>query len=112
MNITTIHPNFRVSTQLNVDLSAAQWGLYTDRFSRPVIEKVANYLNQRIMREFNRGETQDNVRFSFNALAKDFAIYGATDTQVKETLNLILAKAYPNLDAMKEYQLSKKIDKV
>lgn len=112
MNTTTIHPNFRVSTQLTVDLSAAQWGLNTDKFPRLVIEKVANYLNQRVMREFNSGQPRHMVKFSFDALAKDFKIYGATDIRVNETLDLILNKAYPDSGAMNEYQLSKKFDKV
>ena len=112
MNISTIHPNFRVSIQLDVDLSAAQWGLDTDKFSRPVIERVASYLNSRLMREFNCGKSKDSVEYSFNALANDFKIYGATHTQVKETLNLILDKAYPDTDTMNQYQLLKKLDQV
>lgn len=94
MNIRKPHPNLTIRSSTSVNFSAAQWGLKTDDHPRVVIEKVASYLNNRITREYNRGETEDHTRMAVTSLMKDFKLYGADNPRTRELLNKILKNLY------------------
>lgn len=80
MNIYKPHPNVSFRTMVTVDLSASQWCLKTDEWSRTIVEQVANYLNKRLTLSFNIGDSKDVVRQHFNALIEQFRLYVTKDT--------------------------------
>ena len=82
MNVFKPHPNIHIRTTVNVNLSAEQWALKTDKFSRVVIEKVADYLNKRITLEYNKGEPLEGLRGGYNNLRDSFEIYVTPDTDL------------------------------
>lgn len=80
MNVFKPHPNIHIRTTVNVNLSAEQWALRTNDYSRVVIEKVADYLNKRITVEFNKGEPLQGVQGGYNSLRDTFEIYITPET--------------------------------
>ena len=80
MNIYKPHPNVSFRTMVTVDLSASQWCLKTDEWSRTIVEQVANYLNKRLTLSFNICDSKDVVRQHFNALIEQFRLYVTKDT--------------------------------
>ncbi len=80
MNVFKPHPNIHIRTTVTVNLSAEQWGLRTDEYSRVVIEKVADFLNKRITLEFNKGEPRQCLQGGYNALRDSFEIYITPET--------------------------------
>jgi hypothetical protein len=80
MNISKPHPNVQIYTTVNINLSAKQWCLRTDDFSRVVIEKVADHLNKRVTRDFNQGENYVDLGTRFNYLKNSFEAYITPET--------------------------------
>lgn len=75
MNISKPHPNVQIQTTVFINLSAEQWCLKTDEFSRIVIEKVADHLNQGITRDFNQGENYEHLQAKFDYLKDSFKAF-------------------------------------
>jgi hypothetical protein len=94
MNIAKPHPNVSIRTNINLNFSADQWCLLTDKFPRTVIERVADYLNKRIMLNYNKGEPPETVRLSFESLASDFKVYGATSKDTKKVFDKLISEVY------------------
>lgn len=94
MNICKPHPNLAIRTNISVDLSASQWCLKTDDYPRTIIEKVASFLNKRIMIEYNKGESKETVESCFTTLADQFEIYGANSKETKKVLDNLLNQVY------------------
>ena len=94
MNINKPHPNIAIRTNISVYLSANQWNLKTDEFPRIVIEKVASFLNKRVMYEYNKGEPKEMLVQGVMSLADQFKIYGATSKETKKVLDNLLEQVY------------------
>jgi hypothetical protein len=94
MNITRPNPNLAVRTNISVDYSANQWCLNTKEFPRSVIEKVASFLNKRVMMEYNKGEPREVVVGAVEVLTDKFKIYGATSKETKKVLDNLLDTVY------------------
>ena len=94
MNITKPNPNLSIRTNISVDMSASQWNLKTEEFPRNVIEKVASFLNKRVMFEFNKGEPKEVALQGVLSLADQFKIYGATSKETKKVLDNLLEQVY------------------
>jgi hypothetical protein len=94
MNIAKPHPNISVRTNISVNFSANQWGLLTDKFPRTIIERVADYMNKRIMMNYNKGEPKETVRMAFDTLAQDFKLYGATSKETKKVFDKLIEEVY------------------
>ena len=94
MNITKPHPNLSIRTNISVDMSANQWNLKTDEFPRIIIEKVASFLNKRVMYEYNKGEPKEVVLQGVLTLADQFKIYGADSKETKKVLDNLLEQVY------------------
>jgi hypothetical protein len=94
MNVLKLNNNVHIRKQISVDLSADQWELLTDSYSRTVIEKVANLLNRRLVLAYNSGKGKEEVRLEMESLMKDFTIYGANDKYSKIVLTNLLEKLY------------------
>lgn len=94
MNVLKLNNNVHIRKQISVDLSADQWELLTHSYSRPVIEKVANLLNRRLVLSYNSGKSKEEVRLEMTSLMKDFTIYGANDGESHAVLNNLLEKLY------------------
>ena len=82
MNIFKPHPNIHIRTTVNLNLSAEQWSLRTDKFPRVIIEKVADYLNKRVTIEYNKGEPIEGMQVGYNSLRDRFEIYVTPDTDL------------------------------
>lgn len=95
MNVTNPHPNIQIRTSISLNLSASQWSLEVDKFPRTIVEKVADFLNKRVTYEFNKGEPRQKIIDSFDMLAKNFEIYGATSKKTKEVFNGVINKITP-----------------
>jgi hypothetical protein len=95
MNIANPHPNIQIRTSISINLSASQWHLHVDKYPRVIVEKVADYLNKRVNVNFNKGEPRATVEFAFDALAKDFAMYGATSKETRKVFTDILQTVCP-----------------
>lgn len=80
MNIVKPHPNISFRTTVSVDLSAAQWCLNTENWSRIITEQVANYLNKRLTLSFNIGDSPNSVTAHYRGLRKQFELYVTKDT--------------------------------
>lgn len=80
MNIDKPHPNIRFRTMVSVDLSAAQWCLDTEHWSRTITDQVANYLNKRLTFSFNVGDSAEDVTAHYRGLRTQFALYVTKDT--------------------------------
>lgn len=96
MNIRKPHPNLTIRSSTSVNFSAAQWGLKTDEFPRIVIEKVASYLNNRITREYNHGESEETTRIVCKGLMNEMTLYGANEKKAHDLLEKILKNLYIN----------------
>lgn len=94
MNIARPNPNLAVRTNISVDYSASQWCLNTEDFPRSVIEKVASFLNKRVMMEYNKGEPREVVVSAVEALTDAFEIYGAKSKDTKKVLDNLLDTVY------------------
>jgi len=95
MNIFSIEKNIRMSTLVNVNLSASQWDLYTESFPRHTIEKVASFLNGRFNQGYNKGMSKEQLKTFMDQLMEQFSIYGANDKDTRKVLGLLLEKVYP-----------------
>lgn len=82
MNVFKPHPNIHIRTTVNLNLSAEQWSLRTDKFPRVIIEKVADYLNKRVTMEYNKGEPIEGMQVGYNSLRDRFEIYVTPDTDL------------------------------
>jgi hypothetical protein len=94
MNITKPNPNLSIRTNISVDMSANQWNLKTEEFPRNVIEKVASFLNKRVMFEYNKGESKEVALRGVMSLANHFEVYGATSKETKKVLDNLLDRVY------------------
>lgn len=95
MNIFNLDPNVRISSAVNVNLSAQQWDLYTESFPRHTIEKVASYLNNRFNQGYNQGMTKERLSNFMDDLMETFSVYGANDRETRKVLNKLLEQVYP-----------------
>lgn len=103
LNVTKPHPNISIRTNINIDLSADQWGLDTDRFPRTIIERVASFMNKRITGTFNQGYKRPVVEQQFQVLAEHFKLYGATGTTTQEVLKELLDELFIRQDSVKTF---------
>lgn len=94
MNIAKLGTNIRLRSTVSVNLSAADWDLYTSAFSRVIIEKVANFLNGRFNYCYNTGLTEDELKSQMHALMDSMATYGASDTEPRAILEDLCRKVY------------------
>lgn len=95
MNISKPHPNIQIRTSISINLSASQWKLKIESYPRVIVEKVADFLNKRVTYEFNKGESRQKIIDSFDTLAKNFEIYGATSKETKAVFNGIINTVLP-----------------
>jgi hypothetical protein len=95
MNIFILHPNVKVRSTVQINISAADWGLDTERFSRTIIEKVANSLNSRINLDFNSGRTENEIRDGFISLTNQFEFYGANSKATLSVFDEIMHGVQP-----------------
>lgn len=112
MNIFTLHPNVKIRCTVQINISAADWGLDTERFSRTIIEKVANSLNSRINLDFNSGKTEEEIRGGFISLANQFEFYGANSTATLDVFDEIMYGIQPaglNKDTKKNTNILPKV---
>lgn len=96
MNYFNIQNNVRISTAVNINLSAQQWNLYTEFFPRYTIEKVATYLNNRFNQGYNRGMPKERLVEFVEDLMKQFSVYGASDGESRKVLDQLLEQVYPS----------------
>lgn len=90
MNVMKVNNNVSIRKQISVDLSASDWKLQTNDFSRLIIEKVANLLNRRLVLSFNTGKSKNEVQIAMKSLMNDFALYGATSKNTTKVLDELL----------------------
>jgi len=94
MNVMKVNNNVSIRKQISVDLSASDWKLQTNKFSRLIIEKVANLLNRRLVLSFNTGKSQKDVKTEMTSLMNDFALYGATSKDTQKVLSDLLVSLF------------------
>lgn len=94
MNIAKLGTNVQMRSTVSVNLSAADWSLYTAAFSRTIIEKVASYLNGRFNQCYNLGMKEAELKEGMHALMASLATYGADDTEPRAILEDLCKKVY------------------
>lgn len=94
MNIANLGTNVRLRSTVSVNLSAADWALYTSGFSRTIIEKVANFLNGRFNYCYNMGLSEAQLKDQMQSLMASMANYGANDTEPRAILEDLCKKVY------------------
>ena len=94
MQVNKMNPNLILRKTASVNYSAADWGLFTQSFSRTVIERVADLLNKRFNLSYNQGMSRDEIVTSMETLMSDFSIYGANDTEPRTALNRLIKAVY------------------
>lgn len=94
MNVTKLGTNVRLRSTVSVNLSAADWALYTSAYSRVIIEKVANFLNGRFNYCYNIGMTEAELKERMASLMDSMATYGASDTEPRAILEDLCRKVY------------------
>lgn len=95
MNIFSIGTNVRISTAVNVNLSANQWDLHIESYPRHTIEKVATYLNNRFNNGYNRGMKKDELTAYMEDLMEHFSVYGAHEKESRRVLEKLIETVYP-----------------
>lgn len=95
MNIFNIGNNIRMSTLVNINLSASQWDLHVESYPRHTIEKAANYLNNRFNQGYNKGLSKEQLKSSMEEIMSRFDIYGAAEKETRKVLENLLEKVYP-----------------
>lgn len=95
MNIFQLQSNVKIQTTVRVNLSAHEWNLNTQEFSRHTIESVASYLNRRFNEGYNRGLGRKKLETYVSDLMKQFEIYGANSKNSQKKLDSLLSAVYP-----------------
>lgn len=95
MNIFNIDTNVRISTAVNINLSASQWDLHIESFPRQTIEKVATYLNNRFNNGYNRGMKKEELAVFMEDLMDHFRVYGAHEKETRRVLEKLIENVYP-----------------
>jgi len=95
MNIFNLDTNIRISTAVNVNLSANQWDLHVESFPRYTVEQVATFLNKRFNTGYNRGMKKKELIAHMEDLMEQFSVYGATERETRKVLTKLLEQVYP-----------------
>jgi len=95
MNIFQLQTNVKMQSSVRVNLSAHEWDLNTQEYSRHTIESVASYLNRRFNEGYNRGFNREKLENYVSDLMRQFEIYGANSIMSRQKLSNLLNTVYP-----------------
>lgn len=91
--------SIKIQRKIECDFSATQWNLYTNKFPRKEIEKVADVLNIRLKSLVNDSlNTKEKVRSLMIEEMAGYSEYGTYDSEPVEFLDRVLDVIYFELN--------------